>query len=547
MDGSLEAIEAVRSAREGAGRSRRWRFAAWLGRINTRAAMISMLLLAVIGLLAGTAVTTLKRQALIIDELGIRSRQADSPIATLASGVEAYGTTLAGVVAGSVQPGAIAARMVAQAAHLSAAFQAVEQAVAPDVDPAAIDLARDSLARIPGFADRVQQTLAGRRRGETAPLHDEWRDIHTGFDRLVNAAREHARSRADAAVETAHRVADNARLLTFAGVALGVAVTILVWVMVVATIARPVTVLAQSMVRVARGDVAAPVPHIDREDQLGTMARALLAIRDSLNITRSRADSALEGARLTFDTARLASDATTDSAAALATQVEALSHHTDAVRAAADTMLRLARESEEARDRAGDAKLLLDDSMERIRGLDEALSGGDDDRERVERVTMAIVRMATQANMLAANAAREASRTDADGAGMTAVAMEARALAGRSEALAIEIAETVDGLGRKARDAARTARGIVDTADRMETLVAETARLAGSVAVDMAQQNEALHTLCSRFMTLRQVAQANASAAEQTRVGVVALSSHAAETRVAVEAIAVASRLGRNA
>lgn len=123
----------------------------------------------------------------------------------------------------------------------------------------------------------------------------------------------------------------------------------------------------------------------------------------------------------------------------------------------------------------------------------------------------------------------------------------ARELAARSEAPAVEIAETVDQLGRRGRDAARAARDISASAGPLEGLVAETARLAGSIATAMAQQHETLDALGALFDALTQAAQVNASSAGQLRASLVELSRHAAETRLAVESIAAGSRLGRNA
>lgn len=547
MDGSLEAIEAVRSAREAAGRSHRWRLGEWLGRINTRAAMISILFLVVVGLFASNALTTLSRHSLIIEELGVRSRLADEATATFASSVESYGTTLAGVVAGSVQPNAIASRMVTEAAQLSAAFLTVEHLLANDIDPAAMAAAREALARLPGLADRVQQTFTARRRTDVAALHDEWRDAQSGFDRLVGAARERSRARAEAGVAAARRIANDARIVTLAGVALGIAATILVWIIVVAMITRPVGILAQSMVRVARGDVAAPVPLSDREDQLGVMARAVLVFRENLNVTRSLADKALEGARQTFASSSQASEAMDGIARSAATQLDHLRHHAASLHEAAEAIRQLAESTQQARDRAGDAKLLLDDSLRKIRGLKQALGGGDDDPERVARVTTAIVRMATQTQMLAANAAQEASRVGGDGTGMAMIAEEARQLATRSETLAIAIAEAVDNAGRKGREAGHVAEAIATSANRLEGLVADTARLATRIAASMAQQHETFRTLAERVEVLMQTGQSNATSAAQLTADMVELSRHAADTRQEVESVAAGSRLGRNA
>lgn len=547
MDGSLEAIEAVRSTREAAHRTHRWRLGEWLGRINTRAAMISVLFLVVIGLFAGNALTTLSRQSLIIEELAGHRRAADETIAALDSSVTSYGTTLASIIAGTIQPTAISARMVAQAARVSAAFLAVEHLLAPDLDPAAMATARDALARLPAVAERAQQTFGARRRGDPAALHDEWLSAQEGFSRLLASYREQSEARIDASRAAARRIEADSRVVTFAAIGLGIAATILVWIIVVAMITRPVGKLAQSMVRVARGDVAAPVPLTDREDQLGIMARAVLVFRETLNVTRSLAARALEGATQTSASTAQASLAIDRVASGVTAQrddlhglAESLDRTVEAFRHVGDT-------AQQARDRAGDAKLLLDDTLRKIRSLGQPAGSGADERDRVTRVTAAIVRMATEANTLAANAGREALRAGDNGAGIAAVAEGARQLSAGSETLAIEIAEAIDILGRKGRDCCQAASAIAVSSDRLESLVTDTARLAVTIAEGMMQQRETLRRLGEQIDQLAAGGQSNASAARQLSATMTELARHAAETLAAVDSVAAGAQLGRNA
>ncbi|CAH0243931.1 methyl-accepting chemotaxis protein [Roseomonas sp. CECT 9278] len=546
MDGSLEAIEAVRSTREAANRTHRWRFGEWLGRINTRAAMISVLFLVVIGLFASNALTTLSRQSLVIEDLAGYRRTADETIEALESSVAAYGTALAGIVAGSVPPNAIAARMVAQAARLSAAFLAVEHALAPELDPAALATARDALARLPALAERTQQTLGARRRGDPAAIHDEWVNAQDGFSRLVASYRDQSSKRIEASLAAARRIESDARAVTFAAIGLGIAATILVWVIVVAMITRPIGNLAQSMVRVARGDVAAAVPLTDREDQLGIMARAVLVFRETLNVTRSLAARALEGATQTSTSLTQAATAMDRVASNVAAQRDDLRGLTESLDKTVESFRRVGDTAQQARDRAGDAKLLLDDTLRKLRCLKPPERDGAHDRDHVNRVTAAIVRMATQANTLAANAAQEALRTGAD-SGVAAIAEEARRLSAGSATLAIEIAEAIDMLGSKGRAGDEAAEAIAASSDRLEGLVTDTARLAVTIAEGMMQQRETLRRLGEQIDQVAASGQSNATAARDLAASMADLKRHAAETRVAVDSVAAGAQLGRNA
>ncbi|BDG71231.1 hypothetical protein Rmf_11600 [Roseomonas fluvialis] len=547
MDGSLEAIEAVRSTREAAHRRRRWRFGEWLGRINTRAGMISLLFLVVVGLFASNALGTIARQTRVIDELGEGIRLTDDAAATLAASTASYGTTLGGILAGSIPPTAIVARMVPQAAQLSAAVLALEHAAGADVDPALMALARERLARLPGLADRVQQTLTGRRRGDVAPLHDEWLDVQAGFLRLVDATRDATRVRAQAGVAAARRSAQDARIVTFAGVALGVAATILVWLIVVVMITRPMGALHQAMVRIARGDVTTPVPLADREDQLGLMARALLVFRDNLNVMRSLADRALDGARQTHYSTNEASEATAALARDLASQCDGLRSLATALEAAADAIRQVGADAQEARDSAGDAQLLFDDGLRRIGNLGERLARDAQDPGHAGRLTAAIVDMATQANALAAAAASTAAQPVPNSAGLGGIADQARAQAARSQALALDIAEVLDALRATLRDAGRSAQDVAASVETLEGRVADTARAVVGITAALARVHDTHHDLAERVRALAQDAATQAATADALAATTIELNRQATETRAAVESVAAGARLGRNA
>ena len=68
------------------------------------------------------------------------------------------------------------------------------------------------------------------------------------------------------------------------------------------------------------------------------------------------------------------------------------------------------------------------------------------------------------------------------------VAEEVRALATSAEALAQEIADVVVAAGRRAREGSGTAAAVGEAMDGLEHMVAESARLAASIAVAMEQQ-----------------------------------------------------------
>jgi methyl-accepting chemotaxis protein len=76
--------------------------------------------------------------------------------------------------------------------------------------------------------------------------------------------------------------------------------------------------------------------------------------------------------------------------------------------------------------------------------------------------------------------------------------------------------------------------------DRRAGIVAESARLAASIAAAMEEQQATVARVEERIGTLTRIGQASTTAAEELTVTMVDLSRLAAETRAAVEGVALA-------
>ena len=260
--------------------------------------------------------------------------------------------------------------------------------------------------------------------------------------------------------------------------------------------------------------------------------------RDNLRTTLSLVEQALEGARRTAVATTQASDAIGQVADGAATQLAELREVASALSQSTEAIRDVGRGTQEAHDRAGDAKVLLDENLRKVWGLIELVDAVGDDTARVTRIAGNIAKIASQTNILSINAAIEAARAGEHGRGLAVVAEEVRQLATSTEQLAQEIADVVHLAAGRVREGSQTAGDVGKAIDKLEKLVSESARLVGGIAVAVEQQQVTVAQIDERTATLTRIGQSNATAAEEITVTMIDLSRLADETRMAVESVA---------
>jgi methyl-accepting chemotaxis protein len=530
LRGSLRAGERARAPSS--------RLRAWLGRIGVRAGLISVLMLIVVGLLSGAALVVVSRQVTIVEQLGLRDREADAAVDELALHVADFSSAFASVIAGVLQPGPTAGRMVRNGELVLTAFEAVNRVLGPHIDPIVMGGGVDMARRLPEFTGQVREAFAARQRAQFAPLHEEWLDYATAFNRVATAARAEVKGRSDASLAAAHALEAQARSIVLAAGAAGLVGCGLVWVVLVRLLAQPLSRLAGAMDRLSRGAVETEVPGAERADQVGEMAKAVIVFRENLVATRSLTETALENARRTAVATTQASDAIGQVSDGAMTQLSELRQTEEALSQTADAIRDVGRSTQESSDRADEAKALLAENLVKMRSLIDLVDAVAEDTERVTRIASTIAKIATQTNILAINAAIEAARAGEHGRGLAVVAEEVRALAANTESLAQEIADVVVVAGRRTREGSGTAAAVGEAMDDLENIVTDSARLAGAIAVAMEEQQATVANISERVSTLSRIAQSNATAAEEITVTMIDLSKLATETRSVVEAMA---------
>jgi methyl-accepting chemotaxis protein len=291
------------------------------------------------------------------------------------------------------------------------------------------------------------------------------------------------------------RQADINQQLAFALTCLGGLALVLVGfgvVIIYRSIARPLSSITATINRVAEGAENVEVPHIDRADEIGALARAIQIFKQAMDHNRNlnsqissesdareargrHIETSVEEFRVAIGTAlravtdnasnmrdtaqsitRAASDAQ-GRAVAAAGATEQASSNVSAVAGAAEELSasvqeigRQVRQSASAVEQTG---LRTEKSINEIESLAAAT-------QRIDGVLNLIQAIAEQTNLLALNATIEAARAGEAGRGFAVVAHEVKALAGQTAKATAEIAQNVGLIQVSTRNAVDAVREI---------------------------------------------------------------------------------------
>jgi methyl-accepting chemotaxis protein len=258
------------------------------------------------------------------------------------------------------------------------------------------------------------------------------------------------------------------------------------------SIARPLSVITTTIKRVAEGADNVEVPHTDRADEIGALARAIQIFKEAMDRNRNLNSQVLQdskareqrtrhietsveafrsaiggvlhavtdnasGMRNTAQSiSKVASDAN-GRAIAAAGATEQASSNVSAVASAAEELSasveeigRQVRQSAEMVEQAG---LRTEKSVVEIESLAAAT-------QRIDGVLTLIQAIAEQTNLLALNATIEAARAGEAGRGFAVVAHEVKALAGQTAKATAEIGQNVSMIQASTRNAVDAVREI---------------------------------------------------------------------------------------
>ncbi|HWX63607.1 methyl-accepting chemotaxis protein, partial [Bradyrhizobium sp.] len=417
--------------------------------------------------------------------------------------------------------------------------------------------------RIEQFVDFRKELV--RRANEISPAAGrEWGDndanraVRSALNKDLEALSKVYRERGKRIAEQTELNRELSLVLTSLG-GLALVLVILGVVIIFRSIARPLSVITSTIKRVAEGAENVEVPHIDRADEIGALARAIQIFKEAMDHNRNlnsrvsldskareertrHIETSVEEFRVAIgavlravtdnasnmrNTAQSITRVTSDAqgrAVAAAGATEQASSNVSTVASAAEELSasvqeigRQVRQSASAVEQTG---LRAEKSINEIESLAAAT-------QRIDGVLALIQAIAEQTNLLALNATIEAARAGEAGRGFAVVAHEVKALAGQTAKATAEIAQNVSLIQASTRNAVDAVREIGGAVRDINDV---TSNIAGAVG----QQDAATREISANAQS---AAQGNATLVEN----ITSLRDAIGETNTAASSVLSAS------
>ena len=288
-------------------------------------------------------------------------------------------------------------------------------------------------------------------------------------------------------------------------------VLVVIGVVIIArSIARPLSAITATIERVAEGAQDVEVPHVDRADEIGALARAIQIFKDAMERNRNL------NAQVSADTeAREARSRHIETSAeqfrqAIGAVLNAVTQNATAMRKTAQNITRVTSDANGRAEAASGATAQASKNVSAVAGAAEELStsvaeigrqvrqsagaveqtGQRTEKsiaeieslaaatQRIDGVLTLIQAIAEQTNLLALNATIEAARAGEAGRGFAVVAHEVKALAGQTAKATEEIGQNVSLIQASTKNAVDAVREIGGAVQDINNI---TSNIAGAV------------------------------------------------------------------
>ncbi|TFV80026.1 methyl-accepting chemotaxis protein [Bradyrhizobium frederickii] len=316
-------------------------------------------------------------------------------------------------------------------------------------------------------------------------------------------------------------------LTCLGGVAL--ALVVIGIVIIARSIARPLAAITATIKQVADGAEDVVVPHSNRADEIGALARAIQVFQEAMCRNRNLASQVSQDSAAREERARHIERSVEQFREAIGAIMRGLSDNASVMRETAQTITRVTADANSRAGTAANATAQAAHNVTAVAGAAEELSAsvveiGRQVRQsagaveqtgqrteksiseieslaaatqRIDGVLNLIQAIAEQTNLLALNATIEAARAGDAGRGFAVVAHEVKALAGQTAKATAEISENVAMIQASTRNA-------VDAVREIGGAVREINEVTSAIAGAVGQQDAATREISSNAQSAAQ-------------------------------------------
>ncbi|HMI17446.1 MAG TPA: methyl-accepting chemotaxis protein [Bradyrhizobium sp.] len=297
-------------------------------------------------------------------------------------------------------------------------------------------------------------------------------------------------------------------------------VVVVIGVLIISrSVARPLAVITATIKRVAEGAENVEVPHTDRADEIGALARAIRIFQGAMDGNRSLNTQVLQDSKAREQRAGHIEASVESFRAAIGGVLRAVTDNASAMRNTAQSISRVASDASARAVAASGATEQASSTVNAVAGAAEELSASVEEigrqvrqssgmveqaglrteksiteieslaaaTQRIDGVLTLIQAIAEQTNLLALNATIEAARAGEAGRGFAVVAHEVKALAGQTAKATAEIGQNVSMIQASTRNAVDAVREIGNAVRDINEV---TSNIAGAVGQQDAATRE---------------------------------------------------------